>query len=516
MSQEKENNAPSVASVDEASLGKLSNLQKIRSKGLNPYPPTFRPTHKAAELQQKYANLPKGEETTDSVTIAGRVRAYRNSGMFIDLHDATGKIQVYTSLKEDSTPEHLEILSLIDIGDIIGVTGIVRRSPRGELTINSRAFTMLSKSRRSLPEKHHGLSDHETRYRNREADLIANEEAMTIFRQRSQIISAIRNLMQERGFVEAETPMLQQIPGGASARPFITHHNTLDTDLYLRIATELHLKRLIVGGLADGVFEIGRIFRNEGLSIKHNPEFTSIEIYQAYADYTDMMELTESIVAHTISAIHASLKLKYGDKEIDFTTPWPRKSMAELVREKTGIDFTTLTDAKAAKAAAEKIGVSIKPGSIWGEILETVFAEKVEATLIQPVHVIDLPKDISPLAKQHRSNPLFAERFETYINGWELANAFSELNDPEDQFARFQEQVRARAQGNDEAQYMDEDFIIALEYGLPPTGGLGIGIDRLVMLLTNAPSIREVILFPTLRPGMSQESVIKRLAAQKE
>jgi lysyl-tRNA synthetase class 2 len=326
-----------------------------------------------------------------------------------------------------------------------------------------------------------------------------NEESRETFRKRSRIIAFIREQLLREDFMEVETPMLHPIAGGATAKPFVTHHNALDMQLFLRIAPELYLKRLVVGGF-ERVFEINRCFRNEGISIKHNPEFTSVEIYQAYADYHDMMGLTERLIEGAVKATHnGETKVKFGEHEIDFKAPWPRKSMTDLVQEKTGINFMKMLEAGDAALAAEKAGVAIKPGSSWGEVVEAVFAEKVEHTLIQPIHVIDLPKDISPLAKVHRSNDILTERFETYVNAWEVANAFSELTDPFDQLARFKKQMEAREAGNEEAQMLDEDFVEALEYGLPPTGGLGIGIDRLVMLLTNSQSIRDVIAFPTLR-----------------
>ncbi len=495
-------------------FAKYHNMQQLQAMGVPLFPHSFTPDAKASALQEKYAALPVGEKTADTVRIAGRIISMRNSGMFIDLRDPTGKVQVYHSVKE--LPEQQQqFLKLLDIGDIIGVDGVVRRTPRGELTIDSTATTLLCKSLRPLPEKRHGLVDPEERYRGREADLIANENSRRIFRQRAQIIRFIRSLLDARGFIEIETPILQSIPGGALARPFVTHHNTLDIDLYLRIATELHLKRMLIGDVAEGVFEIGRIFRNEGVSVKHNPEFTSIELYKAYADYHDMMALTEDIIAGAVQLLHGKTKIAYGDREIDFTAPWPRKSMADLVKEHTGVDFMAIADAAEAVAAARKLGAEIKPGSNWGQAVEAAFGACVEDKLLQPTHVIDLPKDISPLAKTHRSNPRLSERFETYINGWEVANAFSELNDPFDQFARFKEQVEAREGGNDEAHLMDRDFVIALEYGMPPTGGLGIGIDRMVMLLTDAPSIREVIAFPTLRPVAPEDrpTLVEKITA---
>ncbi len=477
---------------------KIENMKQLQARGVDPYPYHFDVTHHAAELQEKYKDLANGVETDDRVTVAGRMMSNRNSGMFIDLKDGSGKIQIF-SHKDHLPPEELEKLSFFDIGDIIGVEGLVRRTPRGELSVNAEKITLLTKSIRPLPEKYHGLHDVELKYRKRYVDLIMSDESRETFRKRSQIITFIRQALLDENFMEVETPMLHPIAGGASAKPFLTHHNALDMQLYLRIAPELYLKRLVVGGF-ERVFEINRCFRNEGISVKHNPEFTSVEIYQAYADYNDMMSLTERLIVGAVKATHnGETKVKYGDNEIDFKAPWPRKSMTGLVKDKTGVDFMEITDAAKAAAAAEKLGVSVKPGSNWGEVVESVFGEKVEETLIQPIHVTDMPKDISPLAKVHRDNDILTERFETYVNAWEVANAFSELNSPFDQLDRFKKQVEAREKGNEEAQMLDEDFVEALEYGLPPTGGLGIGIDRLVMLLTGSASIRDVIAFPTLR-----------------
>ncbi|MCE9507345.1 MAG: lysine--tRNA ligase [Alphaproteobacteria bacterium] len=490
--------APVIADSNALIEAKIENLKQLQARGVNAYPYKFDVTHHAGALQKKYAELAIGVTTEDVVSIAGRVMSNRNSGMFIDLKDETGKIQIF-SHKDHLPPEELEKMSYYDLGDIIGVTGIVRRTPRGELTVNTTKVEMLSKSIRPLPEKYHGIHDVELKYRKRYLDLIMNDESRETFRRRSQIISFIRKFLGEEGFMEVETPMLHVIPGGTTAKPFLTHHNALDMPLYMRIAPELYLKRLVVGGF-EKVFEIGRNFRNEGISIKHNPEFTALEIYQAYTDYVGMMGLFERIVEGAVKAAHnGETKVKYGAHEIDFKAPWPRKSMAQLVKEKTGIDFMALTDLSAAALAAEKSGVPVRPGSSWGEIVEAVFADKVEGTLIQPIHVTDIPKDVMPLAKTHPENALLTESFEVYINGWEIGPSFSELNDPFDQRARFQNQLEAREKGNDEAMMLDEDFIEALEYGLPPTGGLGIGIDRLVMLLTNSQSIRDVIAFPTLR-----------------
>jgi lysyl-tRNA synthetase, class II len=478
---------------------RLGKLEALRELGVDPYPVSFSRSDEAAALEQRYAELPAGTETPDHVRIAGRIRAIRNSGMFIDLHDSSGKIQIF-SHKDYLPPEQLEQLRLFDIGDVIGVEGIVRRTPRGELTVNATGLTMLSKALRPLPEKYHGLADIELRYRQRYLDLIMNPQSRETLRRRSRIVAEMRAWLLARGYLEVETPMLHTIPGGATAKPFVTHHNALDMDLYLRIAPELHLKRLVVGGLADKLFEINRCFRNEGLSPRHNPEFTSLELYEAYADYAAMMTLTEQIVAHVAEAATGRLKISYGGTAIDLTPPWPRRSMAELVLEATGADFLAIEDAATAREAARRLGCALTGGENWGQTLESVFAARVEDGLLQPVHVTGFPRDISPLAKADRNDPRLVERFETYIYGWEIANAFSELNDPLDQRARFEAQMLARAAGDEEAQPLDEDYLLALEYGLPPCGGLGIGIDRLTMLLTDSPSIRDVIAFPTLRP----------------
>jgi lysyl-tRNA synthetase, class II len=478
---------------------RLDKLAQLKALGVDPYAGGFAPDARAAELDAKYKDLTAGTETPDRVKVAGRIRALRNSGMFIDLHDTTGKIQVFCH-KDHLAPDAFAILKLLDLGDLIGVEGLVRRTPRGELTVNARALTVLAKALLPLPEKFHGLTDVETRYRQRYLDLIMSEEARETLRRRSHIVAVMRRLLIERGFLEVETPMLHAIPGGASAKPFVTHHNALDLELYLRIAPELHLKRLMVGGLSDKLFEINRNFRNEGISPRHNPEFTSLELYQAFADYATMMEMTEYLVATIAREVLGATRIPYGKHEIELAAPWPRKSMAELVKEKTGVDFMTIHDAAQARDAAKKLGAELPKGASWGQALEAAFAAKVEDTLIQPIHVVGFPRDISPLAKPDPRDLRLVERFETFVNGWEVANAFSEINDPLDQRERFEVQMMARDHGDEEAQRLDEDFVTALEYGMPPAGGLGIGIDRLVMLLTDSPSIRDVIAFPTMRP----------------
>src|SRR5438552_1376210 len=478
---------------------RLEKLAALRDMGIEPYPVTFSRNAEAADLDKRHADLAAGAETEERVRVAGRIRAMRNSGMFIDLHDASGKIQVFCH-KDHLSTEQLTLVRLLDIGDLIGVEGLVRRTPRGELTVNATEVTLLAKSLRPLPEKYHGLADIELRYRQRYLDLIMNPQSRETLRRRSRIVAALRSHLVEHGYLEVETPMLHIIPGGASAKPFITHHNTLGIDLYLRIAPELHLKRLLVGGLADKLFEINRCFRNEGLSPRHNPEFTSLELYEAYVDYTAMMKLTEELVTRVAETVLGTLRIGYSGTEIDLSVPWPRRSMAELVQTVTGVDFLALDNAEAAREAATRVGAVLAGGENWGQALEAAFAARVEDTLIQPIHVTGFPRDISPLAKADRHDPRLVERFETYIYGWEIANAFSELNDPQDQRERFAAQMKARAAGDEEAQPLDEDYVTALEYGLPPCGGLGIGIDRLVMLLTDSPSIRDVIAFPTLRP----------------
>ena len=477
-------------------IGKLGSL---RARGINPYPYAFARSHEAADLDRHYAGLTAGAETGERVRIAGRIRAIRNSGMFIDLHDVSGKIQIFCH--RDNLPEEaLAVVRVLDIGDLVGVEGLVRRTSRGELTVNADAVAVLAKSLRPLPEKYHGLADVELRYRQRYLDLVMHEESRETLRRRSRVVAAIRSHLVGRGYLEVETPMLHTIPGGASAKPFITHHNALDMDLYLRIAPELHLKRLLVGGLADKLFEINRCFRNEGISPRHNPEFTTLELYEAYVDFTAMMRLVEELVTSVAETVLGTLKINYGGTVIDLSLPWPRRDMAELVNAATAVDFLAFTDAESARSAATSLGAKLTGSENWGQALEAVFAARVEDTLIQPIHVTGFPRDISPLAKADRADPRLAERFETYIYGWEIANAFSELTDPQDQRTRFEAQMRARAAGDEEAQPLDEDYIAALEYGLPPCGGLGIGIDRLVMLLTDSPSIRDVIAFPTLRP----------------
>lgn len=490
--------------ITDPRLAKQRKLNLLEESGLEAFPYSFDRSHQAQDLQENYKGLEDGAETQDKVKVAGRVMALRNSGMFIDVQDASGQIQVF-SHKDSMISENLSKLEYVDLGDIIGVEGTIRRTPRGELSIRATQVQILTKSLQPLPEKYHGLSDVEMRYRQRYVDLIVTPESRETLRARSKIISLIRSFMEEeRGALEVETPILHSIMGGATAKPFITHHNALGADFYLRVATELHLKRLIVGGFADAVFEIGRIFRNEGISIKHNPEFTSIEYYEAYTDYHDMMDMTEDMVRFVCNKVHGTSKIKFDDKEIDFGAKWTRRSMCDLVGEASGLDMLSYQSAEDALEAIRGKDLKPDPNLNWGQLVEFVFEEMVEPKLIQPTHVMDHPVDISPLAKSHRDNPRLVERFETFVNTWEIANAFTELNDPRIQRERFEAQVAQRDAGDEEAQMLDEDFVTALEYGMPPTGGWGLGIDRLVMLLTNSSNIRDVLCFPTLKPT-SQE-----------
>lgn len=488
----------SISPKENIRQARVQKLTDLADKGINAYPYSYNKNANAKDLHEKYKDLPVGEETEDYYSVAGRVMAMRNSGMFIDLMDASGKIQVFCH-KENMDEEAIKTLKLVDIGDVVGFCGSIRRTPRGELSIKATKYKILAKALLSLPEKFHGLTDVETRYRQRYVDLIVNEESRDTLIKRSLIIQKIREYLTKQGFLEVETPMLHPQAGGATAKPFVTHHNALDMDMYLRIAPELYLKRLMVGGLSEKIFEINRCFRNEGLSPKHNPEFTLLELYQAYVDYNEMMALTENMVSTIAQEVLGTMKITYGDKEIDLTPPWDRKTMLGAIKEYTGIDFNTYYTAKEAAEQAERMGVHTEENDNWGQVLDKIFEEKVEPHLINPIHIIDYPRDISPLAKVHRDNDRLTERFESRINGWEVANAFSELTDPIDQRYRFEAQAKAKALGDEEACDIDEDYINALEYGLPPTGGLGVGIDRLVMLLTNSQTIREVIAFPTMR-----------------
>jgi lysyl-tRNA synthetase class 2 len=433
-------------------------------------------------------------------SIAGRLMSKRGMGKasFCDIQDRDGRIQIYVRI-DGIGEESYEEFKKLDIGDIVGVKGEIFRTHKGEISIKANSFMMLAKSLQPLPEKWHGLKDTDLRYRQRYVDLIVNPEVRKTFITRSKIIKELRSYLDELGFLEVETPILNAIAGGASAKPFTTHHNSLDMDLYLRIAPELYLKRLIVGGL-EKVYEIGRNFRNEGMSVKHNPEFTAFELYEAYKDYNDMMELTENMISRLAINVLGTAKISYQGKEIDLTPGWKRISVIGAVRDVTGVDFNTIFSDEDAYTAANKIGVHVDKGATWGIVLNTIYEEKVEATLIQPTFVFDAPIEISPLTKKKPSDPRLTERFEIIIDGREYGCAYSELNDPTDQIERFVNQMKKREAGDEEANMMDDDFINALEYGMPPTGGMGIGIDRLVMLLTDSYSIRDVLLFPTMKP----------------
>lgn len=484
---------------------RLEKAQSLKEKGQGPYALRFDPSHPTAVLQRDHADLAKGQERAVTVAVAGRVMTRRVMGKlaFFTLADESGTIQLYlekATLESEESGSFLQLTGLVDAGDWIGVRGILRRTDRGELSVKVQTWSMLSKSLQPLPDKWHGLADVEKRYRQRYLDLIVSPQSRETFRRRALMVSAIRRWLDERSFLEIETPVLQSEAGGADARPFITHHNTLDLPLYLRIATELHLKRLVVGGF-ERVYELGRIFRNEGISTRHNPEFTSVEVYQAFADYTDMLELTEQLIASVCEQICGETRISYQGSEVDLTPPWRRATMHELVEEATGIDFNLFADRESAAAAMSAAGLEVPAAAdSVGRLLNQAFEQVVEMNLIQPTFVLDYPVEISPLARQHRSKPGLVERFELFIVGRETANAFSELTDPLDQRQRLELQQARRLAGDLEAQAVDEDFLQALELGMPPTGGLGIGIDRLAMLLTDSPSIRDVIAFPLLRP----------------
>lgn len=494
-------------SLDDIRAARLEKVDQLRQLGLEPFAYKWEVTHRAAQLQADYADLETGaEDETVEVAIAGRILARRVFGKlaFFNLQDETGTIQLYLDKKVIKAAmgddAFSQLKQLTDVGDILGVKGSLKRTDKGELSVKVREYALLTKALLPLPDKWHGLTDVAKRYRQRYVDLIVNPQVRDTFRKRALITAAIRRYLDEQGFIEIETPVLQSEAGGADARPFVTYHNTLDMPLYLRIATELHLKRLVVGGF-EKVFEMGRIFRNEGVSTRHNPEFTSIELYQAYADYDDMMALTEAIITTAAKAVLGDLKLTYQGKSIDLTAPWRRVTMHDAVAEKTGIDFSQFSDLDSAKAAAAKAGITdLEDCPSLGHLLNLAFEQTVETSLIQPTFIIDYPTEISPLSKPHRSKPGLVERFELFIVGRETANSFSELTDPIDQRQRFEAQAAKKAAGDLEAHGVDEDFLTALEYGMPPTGGLGIGIDRLVMLLTDAPSIRDVIAFPLLKP----------------
>jgi lysyl-tRNA synthetase class 2 len=476
-------------------------LDELRGLGIDPFGKKYEVTHHAGDLFKTHDEQSKEDldALSAEVSIAGRIMQKRGMGKaaFAHLQDITGKIQIY--VREDAIGDtKYQAFDLLDIGDIIGIQGTVFKTKTGELSVKAKNVEVLSKSLLPLPDKFHGLKDVELRYRQRYVDLITNQEVLHTFIQRSKIIQSMRRYLDARGYLEVETPTLHSIAGGASARPFITHHNALDMQLYMRIAIELHLKRLIVGGM-EKVYEIGRVYRNEGISTRHNPEFTMIELYEAYADYLDIMRLTEEMIAHISQEVLGTTKVQYQGHEVDLTPQWRRVSMVDAIKEVVGVDFSRQMTDEEARQLAKEHKVPVEPMMTFGHIVNQFFETFVEETLIQPTFVYGHPVAISPLAKKNEQDPRFTDRFELFIVAREHANAFTELNDPIDQRERFEAQLVERELGNDEAHEMDEDFIRALEYGMPPTGGLGIGIDRLVMLLTNAPSIRDVLLFPLMR-----------------
>lgn len=480
--------------VNELMRVRREKMTMIEEKGIEPFARKYDVTHHATDITTNFETL-EGQ----TVKLAGRIMAVRGHGKtsFVNVMDMSGRIQVY--FRQDVVGEsQYENFKLLDIGDIIGIEGEVFKTQRGEISVKISSFEIMAKSLRPLPEKWHGLKDVETRYRQRYLDLIVNPEVRNTFVTRSKIIKSLRRLLDERDYLEVETPIMHPIAGGAAARPFTTHHNALDMDLYLRIAPELYLKRLIVGGF-ERVYEVGRVFRNEGISIRHNPEFTIVELYQAYADYQDLMRLTEEVVSGVAQEVLGTTKVVYQGQEIEFAPPWNRITMPEAVKKYTDVDFDTVTTIEEAQQIADRLGVKYESKHGIGGILNNIFEEKVEEHLIQPTFIIGHPTEISPLAKRNKENPDITDRFEVFVFGRELANGFSELNDPIDQEGRFSAQVEQRESGDVEAHMMDRDYINALEYGLAPTGGLGIGIDRLVMFLTDSYSIRDVLLFPHMR-----------------
>ncbi len=476
-------------------------LQALRERGIDPYPNDFRPDHTTAEVHARLSALGEAELARAApLSVAGRVMALRDFGKagFLQVQDRAGRLQVHAR-RDRLGDEGFEVYRLLDLGDVIGVAGRPFRTRTGELTLEAAELRLLAKALRPLPEKWHGLQDVETRYRQRYLDLIVNPDARRIFEVRARAVRYLRDFLVARGYLEVETPMMQPIAGGAAARPFVTHHNALDVDLYLRIAPELYLKRLVVGGY-ERVFELSRVFRNEGVSTRHNPEFTMLEFYQAHATYEDLMALTEEMLVGLAHEVAGGTTLQYGGEAIDLARPWPRRTMAELVSEYASVPAERVLERELLAPLAASRGITVHPNATAGHLLAAVFEAVVEPHLVQPIFVTQFPIELSPLARRNDRDPRFVDRFELFVARHEIANAFSELNDPEDQRGRFEEQLRARAAGDAEAHAMDADYVRALEHGMPPTAGEGIGIDRLVMLLTGATSIREVILFPHLRP----------------
>jgi len=485
--------------LEQEKARRLDSLDALRAEGTNPYPYRFDRSHTLGEIRKEFGHLESGSETETHVTVAGRILLKRDQGklIFATLQDRETSIQLFVS-KAIVGDDAFDAINNLDLGDWVGATGIVMTTRKGELSVKVDSVVLLSKAVRPLPDKWHGLTDTDTRYRQRYADLIGNEESRRMFAVRHAVIASFRRTLHERGFIEVETPVLHVEPGGAHARPFVTHHNALDMTLYLRIALELHLKRLIVGGM-ERVFEIGRVFRNEGISTRHNPEFTMMELYQAFADYTDIMDLTEVLFVNAAIDATGSSTVLIDDIPVDLAKPWRRVRMIDLVKEATGVEVHPSQPREQLVALAEKHGVKVLPHFGPGKIIEELFEATSEAALREPTFVTGHPVEISPLARVDRNDPHLTERFELFVGGRELANAYSELNDPVEQRLRFEDEQKSKDAGNAEAGTVDEDFLRAMEYGMPPTGGLGIGMDRLVMLIGNAQSIRDVILFPTLR-----------------
>ena len=483
--------------ISEQRQSRINKLQRLEEMGYNPYPYTFKPNAFAKDLQEKYKDLAAGEHTEDTVTVAGRAMAVRNDGMFIDMKDKSGNIQLFCH-KCNLDEENLKLLKCLDIGDVVGVTGFIRRTPRGELSVAATKFDIIAKSLEPLPEKFHGLTDVETRYRKRYVDMIINDDAKNVLITRCKIVSAVRDFFNQNDFLEVETPTLHPILGGANAKPFVTHYNALDNDFYLRIAPELYLKKLIVGGI-DRVFEIGKNFRNEGIDKNHVPEFSALEAYMAYGDYNDMAILISNLLRFVVNKVFGSDKITIGEHEIDFSKPIPKVSIIDLIKRETGVDFLSVETVEDARKLASSIGVEAEHCTNWGKVVQEVFDEKVEHTLIEPILVSDMPKDISPLAKTHRDNPRLTEHFDVYLLATELGCAYSELSNPLEQLERFKNQMKERDLGDDEAQMLDESFVDALSYGFVPTTGMGMGMERLARLLTNSSTIRDVILFPALK-----------------
>lgn len=490
-----------IEDLNDQMLVRRKKMNELREKNVDPFGNRYERTHFSTDLIEEYGELSKEDlqEKEIPAKISGRLMAKRGSGKagFANLKDNQGTVQIYVRL-DNVGEENYQLFKEADLGDFLGVEGTLMKTNTGELTLRADKVEFLTKALRPLPDQYYGLSDVETRYRKRYLDLITNDESMDRFIKRSQIIQEIRSYLTKKGYIEVETPTLHNLPGGASARPFMTHHNALDMELYVRIALELHLKRLVIGGM-EKVFEIGRVFRNEGIDTTHNPEFTMLELYTAYHDYWDVMDLVEDLIQDVAQTVNGSTMLTYGDEEINLGGEWARRHMVDLVKEKTGVDFWEHMTDEQARELAKEHNVEIEEYATYGHVVNEFFEEFVESTLRQPTFVYGHPIEISPLAKKNDEDPRFTDRFEFFIAGHEYGNAFSELNDPIDQRERFEAQQEERDQGNVEAHGIDEDFVEALEYGLPPTGGLGIGIDRLVMLLTNTQSIRDVILFPTLR-----------------